>query len=283
MAATTDLLKYYSTSGPMTDPGPYAHLFDGLPRDMASLCKLVQGFMLHIFWAERYGVKLDEARQAEVQLRKVPEKLQRLLALDDSPLTVNRPPEKRVVGNCRDFSVMLAAILRHQGVPARARCGFGVYFMTNHYEDHWVCEYWNAEQKRWVLVDAQLDDLMIEALNIRFNPLDVPRDQFIVAGQAWEMCRLGQADPDTFGIFQYHGLWFVRGNVVRDFLAFNKVEILPWDGGWGVLAKRDDEATEADWEYPLFDRIAELTLGGDVCTAELFTLYEREQALRFPL
>jgi hypothetical protein len=30
-----------------------------------------------------------------------------------------------------------------------------------------------------------------------------------------------------------HGIEFVRGDLLRDFLAFNKVEILPWDGGWG--------------------------------------------------
>jgi hypothetical protein len=30
------------------------------------------------------------------------------------------------------------------------------------------------------------------------------------------LCRSGQPDPDTFGIFDMHGLWFVRGNFVRD-------------------------------------------------------------------
>src|SRR6516165_7569409 len=27
------------------------------------------------------------------------------------------------------------------------------------FEDHWVCEYWNGAEERWVLVDAQLDEL----------------------------------------------------------------------------------------------------------------------------
>ena len=27
---TNDMLTYYTQPGPMTDPGPYAHLFDGL-------------------------------------------------------------------------------------------------------------------------------------------------------------------------------------------------------------------------------------------------------------
>ena len=34
-------------------------------------------------------------------------------------------PERRFVGNCRHFTVLLCAFLRARGVPARARCGFG--------------------------------------------------------------------------------------------------------------------------------------------------------------
>ena len=73
-----------------------------------------------------------------------------------------RPLDRRLVGNCRRFSVLLVAMLRHQGVPARARCGFGAYFLPNHFEDHWVVEYWNQEGGRWVFVDAQLDELQRE-------------------------------------------------------------------------------------------------------------------------
>jgi len=70
-------------------------------------------------------------------------------------------------------------------------------------------------------------------LGISFDPLDVPRDQFLTAGVAWQMCRTGQDNPDHFGIFNMRGLWFVRGNLVRDLLALNTIEILPWDV-WGV-------------------------------------------------
>ena len=281
--STHNPLDYYACPGRMTDPKELASLLDGLPTDIGALCKVLQGIMLHIFWAERYGVQLSKEREGEVQWRSVVPRLARVIELDDRPLTVARLPEKRVVGNCRDYATLLTAILRHQGVPARARCGFGVYFVPNHYEDHWVAEYWNAAQERWVLVDAQLDQLMLDALKIRFDPLDVPRDQFIVAGQAWQMCRNGQANPDDFGIFQWHGLWFVRGNVVRDLLSFNKVEILPWDGGWGVISKREEEATPEDAAFELIDRMAALTLRGDEAFVEIRALYESDERLRFPV
>ena len=44
-----------------------------------------------------------------------------------------------------------------------------------------------------------------------------------------QLCRAGQANPDLFGVFDMHGMWFIRGNVVRDLAALNKVELLPWD------------------------------------------------------
>src|SRR5512134_171652 len=194
-------LTYFAQYGKITRPGPYADLYAGLPSDMPALVQVVQGLMVHVFWAERYGLILSEERKAEVQLRTMERRLARTLELDSSPLTTSRTNEKKIVGNCRDFSTTLASMLQSKGIPARPRCGFGTYFIPNHYEDHWVCEYWNAAERRWVMVDAQLDELQQNALKIPFNPLDVPRDQFIVGGAAWMLCRSGQADPDQFGIF----------------------------------------------------------------------------------
>ncbi len=270
-------LTYYASVGRMTDPKEQASLFDDLPTDMGELCKILQGVMLHIFWAERYGVTVSKERQQEVNWRSIIPRLQCILDLDDRPLREPRPPQKRVVGNCRDFSTLLCAILRHHNIPARARCGFAKYFIPGHYEDHWVTEYWNEAEKRWVLVDAQLDTLMIDILKVGFNTLDVPRDQFIVAGQAWQLCRSGQADPDDFGIFDMKGLWFIRGNVIRDFLAFNRVEILPWDGGWGVMAEPEGEADTA-----LIDRLAALTVKGDEAFSEIRSLYENDERMHIP-
>ena len=175
---------YYSTPGPMTDPGAMAALLNDLPSDVGELVRVVQGLLIHVFWAGRYGVTLDEARQSEVQIRPLSAKLERIVELDPRPLSEPRAPDKRLVGNCRDFSLLLVGLLRHQGVPARARCGFGRYFEPDHYEDHWVGEYWDAAQGRWVLADAQMDARQRGVLQLPFDPLDVPRDQFITGGAA---------------------------------------------------------------------------------------------------
>lgn len=277
-----DPLEYYARPGPVTDPGEYVRLFDDLTPEILALCQVVQGVLLHIFWAERYGVELSEERKQELNIRRVSRMLARVRELDDRSLTVARPLDRRLVGNCRDYSTLLCAMLRHQGVPARARCGFGAYFEPGWYEDHWVCEYWNAGEGRWILVDAQLDEFQQEALGVTFDTHDVPRDQFLVGGKAWQMCRAGQADPDDFGIFDMHGMWFIRGDLIRDLVSLNKIELLPWDG-WGLISKEESDLSADD--RAVLDHIAEVTLAiseSDEAFPEIRALYENDVRLRMP-
>ncbi|OGO21930.1 MAG: hypothetical protein A2Z28_06380, partial [Chloroflexi bacterium RBG_16_51_9] len=266
-----DIMQYYATQGVISDPGEYKALFNRLPDDIPQLVKVVPGLMLHMLWADRYGVNLSKERLAEADLRKVSRQLKRMMELDDSHLTKERLPANRLVGNCRDFSTLLTAILRHKGIPARARCGFATYFNPDHYEDHWVCQYWKADEARWVMTDAQLDKFQREQLGVKFDTTDLPEGQFLPAGQGWQICRAGAADPEKFGILDMHGMWFIRGNLVRDLLSLNKIELLPWDG-WTLMPNDPDKLgilnTHGVPDIPLqdmelLDRIASLTLGMD--------------------
>lgn len=267
-------LTFFAQQGLISEPGTYAGLFENLPTSIPELVKLVQGVTIHVFWTERYGFKAPAERMSELQLRSMERRLGCTLALDTRPLAEPRANEKKLLGNCRDHSLLLASILRYQGVPARARCGFGAYFLPDHFEDHWVTEYWNRAQQRWVMVDAQLDALQCEVLKIDFDTLDVPRDQFIVGGKAWQMCRSGEQDPEKFGIFDMHGLDFVRGNLVRDVASLNKTEMLPWDC-WGIILKEDLTLDD----LAILDEIAELT-AGDVPEFEAVRgRYERDPRL----
>ena len=248
-------LPYYTQHGQMTDPGAYGSLFKDLPTSIPDLVKLVQGVTIHVYWTERYGFKAPPERMNELQLRSMEKRLARTIELDPHPLIEPRRMEKKLLGNCRDHSLLLTSLLRHQGIPARARCGFAAYFIPDHFEDHWVVEYWNREQSRWVMVDAQLDELQREVLKIGFDVLDVPRDQFIVGGKAWQMCRSGEQNADKFGIFDMNGLGFVRGNLVRDLASLNKMELLPWDC-WGIIL---NEEINDENDIALLDKVAELT------------------------
>jgi hypothetical protein len=275
-------LEYYACAGPMSDPKDYAGQFDAFPADIADLCQIIQGLMVHIFWAERYGLSLSEERKQEVNIRSVSQQIRRILELDERPLTVSRPLEKRLVGNCRDFTLLLCAILRYQGIPARARCGFGNYFRPNHYVDHWVCEYWKADEARWVLVDPQLDQLMRNQLNFQFNPLDMSPGHFFTGGEAWQLCRQGKADPESFGIFDMQGLWFVQGDLMRDFLALNKVEILPWDGNQEFWEPGTEPSSREQKELEFLDHLATLSVAGTETFTEIRRLYADNSRFHIP-
>ncbi|MFV2102021.1 transglutaminase-like domain-containing protein [Micromonospora sp. LOL_024] len=251
-----------------------------MPQDVAGIVRTIQGLLIHEHLAEVYGVTLSDADRQSVHLRPADEVLACVAARDERPPSVPRPPEWRVPGNCRHYSVLLVTVLRARGVPARARCGFGDYFAEGRHEDHWVGEYWNAEQGRWVMVDAQLDEQQRELFGIDFDGLDVPRDRFLVAGEAWARCRAGHADPDAFGltVTDESGLWWIAGNLMRDAAALDAVEVLPWDT-WGAMPAPDEKIGEE--RTALFDELARLTREPDQHADELRRRYADER-LRVP-
>ena len=185
-------LELYRTAVDMSDAGRQARLFDGLPHDVGGLARIVQGLLMHQHVSPAYGVRLSEAKLAEPHIRGVEPMLDRIVAHDAKPLSQPRPESERLVGVCRHFTLLHVAMLRRQGMAARARCGFGAYFQADKLLDHWVTEYWNEAEQRWILVDAQLDARQRELFGVAFDPLDVPRDQFVVAGDAWRLCRGGE-------------------------------------------------------------------------------------------
>ena len=275
----SDQLAYYARQGPFTDPEEYASLFDGLPTDVPALCRVVQGLVIHFLWAKAYGVTVPDVRRREMEIRPVSRKLEHLVAGDSRPLGIARDAHVRMLGTCRDFSVMLCGMLRHHGMPARVRCGFATYFQADHYEDHWVVQYWHPVERRWVMVDAQLDALQRDQLRVDFDTADLPEGRFLPAGRAWQMCRDGKADPEKFGILGMSGRWFVRGNVVRDLLALNKLEVSPWDT-WRLATKDDNALTDA--HLVLCDRIAAVTQGVDVNLTEIRAIYDTVEDVHLP-
>lgn len=252
----------------MSDAGAKAALLDGLPGDVGGLAEVVQGLLIHEHIASAYGVTLSPEQHAQAHMRGVEKMLDRIARQDGRPLAQARPPGERVVGVCRHFTLLHVAMLRRRGVAARARCGFGAYFEQGKFIDHWVTEYWNESTQRWVLVDAQLDQRQRELFGIAFDPLDVPRDQFVVAGDGWQLCRSGKADPGAFGILDLHGLWFIAGNVIRDVAALNNHEMLPWDV-WGGMTQQDSEI-----DLPFIDGLAAFSRAPDRHFGELRAAYK---------
>jgi hypothetical protein len=283
---TTTQLDFYAAPGVMTDLAPHAHLIDELPLDVASLARIVSLLVVHRFWSDAYRTQITPERDREQGIRGAAAMIRRIIEIDPRPLTTPRLPDGRVVGICRHFAILLCAFLRHQGVPARARCGFATYFQPGKHVDHWVTEYWREDQQRWVMVDSQLDGLQVAVVKPDFDPLDVPRERFWVAGQAWQRVRAGDVSGDLFGIADMWGPWFVKGDLQLDALSLNKVELLPWDVRdltHDADVNGDAALTTVDGgDDSFWDRIAALTTGDEASIAELRALCGRDARLQVP-
>ncbi len=281
MAPQQHILDFYTQPATMTSAGTCAPMLDGLPHAPAALAKIVQGQLIHEHLAGfAYGVELSPEHRAETHTRSAERMLARLSA-HDGRLDSALPTGERMVGTCRNFTVLLVTMLRSEGIPARARCGFGAYFNLGFGEDHWVAEYWNAAQARWVRVDAQIDQVQRKLFKIDFDLLDVPHDRFVIAGDAWAQSRAGEADPAKFGLslLGEGGLWFIAGNIVRDAAALNNMEMLPWDC-WGAMPGPNEPLS--DEQLAFFDRLAALTRAPDASFDELRALYERDERFHVP-
>lgn len=259
-------LSYYRQQSQISSPGKYEYLYDKLPENVEDLCQLIQKLLLHQFWIlekKHYGISADELKRSgrdlnqEINLRTVEEILGFLLSLDSRSLSVERSPESRVVGNCRDYSLLLASILRYQGIPARVRSGVARYFFQNGFlEDHFICEMWNDGEKRWQQVDPQIDQIQKDALGIKLNMTDLPPNQFLNAGESYYELHSGKVEPDKIGVMEFLGWKYVQHKLVSDLASVNKVEVLPWEG-WGICKRiHKEQLTAPDLE--LLKDIAEI-------------------------
>lgn len=175
----------------------------------------------------------------------------RVLATHDNRgVLEERPFPSRVVGTCRHFALLACTLLRYRAVPARCRAGFASYFSPGKFLDHWVVEYRHPVEDRWVRVDPE-----IFGFDFVGAPEDLAEGEFLTGGEAWITCRRGLADPASFGVDGFpdnFGIGEIRGNLIRDLAALNKVETLPWDE-WGRIA-----ASYAGDTGPDFDKLMDV-------------------------
>jgi hypothetical protein len=237
-----------------------------LPKEPSALAKAIQGLLIHEHMGGMYGVEFTPAQHAEAHVRPIAQTIDAILSQDPRPLTEARSAGQRYVCVCRTFALLFVAAMRAHGTPARARCGFGMYFEKVRGYDHWVGEYWNGA--RWVMVDAQIDDTQRKTFGIEIDTLDVRRDQFLVAGDAWRLCRAGKMDPMNFGILDMWGDWFIASNLIRDVASLNNREMLPWDV-WGEMTQDNDKL-----DHAFLDRLAGLTHDPDRHFDELRAAYK---------
>ena len=272
-----DCMDYYARPFGLTEAGAYQDQLAALPRERGPLAKAIHGLLIHQSWTGRYRVTPERAQMDGPHLRPVTDLIDEIFRLSPEALDVPREPASRALCVCRHYAVLAVAALRAKGVPARARCGFGMYFQRGKGVDHWVTEIY--ESGRWVVADFQIDDLQRRVLRLGFDPLDQPAGKFLTAGAAWTLCRSGKARSIDFGINQEAGLWFIAMNLARDVAALRRREMLPWDD-WGGLVEDDSLLTEDALQR--FDDLARMTASPDENFEALATAYDAQPGLAVP-
>jgi hypothetical protein len=218
------------------------------------------------------GLDFPPDRLAEIDSRWVETMLDTLPP--GVPLDEPRPADQRIVGCCRDFTLLTVAALRAGGVPARSRGGVADYFHPGFHCDHVITEYHDGS--RWIATDTQLDP----AAGFPVDAADVPLGPggLRTAAQSWLAFRRGEIDPETYGVgpgIPLGGPLFIRKYVVTELAHRMGDETLLWDF-WGsdraMLADLDGRPLTEAWsdlpswdsgDVTLIDEIASLLVASD--------------------
>jgi len=194
---------FWAVQSLVTEPGPAAAAIDRLPSDLGALRAASQQLVFHYWadgdWAEN-GIAPE--RISEIDTRYAAAMFARLGELADLPLSAARQPRQRLVGCCRDFTVLFVSMARHKGIPSRARVGFAGYLIDGRLIDHEIAEVWDGSAERWRLVEPEIDDdhtdpadgASIDALDGHLHrrsdaPAGSPRSCAVICRDRKDRCR----------------------------------------------------------------------------------------------
>ncbi len=210
----SEITDFYRQPSRTSDLGRHRELVVDLPADAETLGTVVRGLLIHNFLAKSRDLQFSADRMSSIGTIGAEAILDNVMTLDPSPLEVQRPAERRMVGFCYHFALLHCALLRATGTPARVRCGFAGYFEARRWIDHWVVEYWDGDG--WRLTDPQIG---------RSNLTD---DDFQSGLNGWNQCRRGASMPTSYGNGELWGWDELRGSLINDVAALNKVEVAGW-------------------------------------------------------
>lgn len=273
--------RVFAQHSALSDPGVALPDFADAPDDLTDLTVYCRNLIFHPFFLERAGITPRQESGTDAQSRSVPRLAARLAQRQPGPFGRPRAARDRFIGTCRDFSLLLVALLRQRDVSARVRVGLATYFTQGWWEDHWVAEVWTGEG--WTLVDVQLGPEICDEMHIDLDPLNVPRDRFLTAGPAWQALRRGLIPGDRIGVpvLNISGSWFIVGSLQRDLAALNRVELLPWDY-WGVAADATETEQLPEEKLGKLDSLAQALIDPDKNNTALEHFFTSDPDFRLP-
>ena len=193
-----EIYQRYLETSIYTDVGMYRDFILSLPNDIPAIGMLVCDQITHpsMYFTEPspyledtyYGKftsypKHRFKNEDELYITAI-SMIAGILRLDETGFTKNRDVTKRITVSCRQASVLFSAILKAKGIPCRSRAGFMDFGDTgDSYMEHWVNEYWDYTENRWVLADV--DGYYEYEYRFGYSQFDLPRRKFVTASEAW--------------------------------------------------------------------------------------------------
>jgi len=272
----TRILEHYLQFGTYTNPGLYLDVLRrDLPDDVRQIGLRVRKSLIHrtTLAAGNTGTNADLKygdmtlvpwyRQPEDDvLATAAAMLAELYRRDERGLVLDREPANKLVVTCRFAAILMASILKSKGIPVRVRSGNAAYWGNRDEPDecsadHWINQYWDREQGRWVTIDV---DGSLGLTHI--DPYDIPEKRFDFPAPTWLSIRSGAVDPQRFKYANgTRGAIVVLWALFYDFHSLMNSEIIYLHRPACGTQKRFADLTEVELEQ--IDSLARLMLDPD--------------------
>lgn len=202
------ILQHYLEYSQYTYPGLYEDYLKSLPDNVREFGPLIRNQLIH-----RTSLRNDNEpeipgliyvdsknmpwwRQAEDDNFNTAVAITaELFRRDPKGFTNDRKDKDKLVLTCRHTTLLVASIFKAHGIPARVRSGYAPYFPFEKgiSSDHWINEYWDKKEDRWVVVDV--DGCQHKT---GYDMFDLPANAFDYPAIAWLNCREGRDNPERF-------------------------------------------------------------------------------------
>lgn len=266
-----EMLDFYKQTSQFTDLGYYKEFAKKLPNDINELCILQRMQIIHpvayddkdirskskCFWGDMTKVPITRLDYEEDYFPTAQSMIAELLR-KNSNYSIKREAKDKINITCRGQAILLASILKAKGIPARARSGFAPYIKYDGINyDHWITEYYDENENRWRLVDA---DEHCPDHEMGFDLNNIPYDKFIFGANAYLGLRqktikpesiLYSSNPVTLGMkAALRGLFYDFHSLMNNEIIFLHVP--------KYIKDKDFELSEE--EYLELDELARLML-----------------------
>ncbi len=284
-----DILEFYLQYSQFTYPGLYEDYLKSLPDDIRELGLLVRKQLIHRTTLAagntgtnadlKYGdmTKVPWYRQAEDDYFPTAAAIiAELFRRDPNGFTLERATENKLVLTCRFTTLLVASILKAKGIPTRVRSGYAPYFPFEPgcSSDHWINEYWDKKENRWVIIDVDGS-----RADTGFDMYNLPKDAFDYPANAWLNVRTGKVKGDYFhNAAPAQGLKVVGWALFYDFHCLMNSEIIYLHNPAYLFFNKWDEASEKDLKE--LDKLATLMLDPDQNFEQLKTIWETDKKFR---